>query len=81
MADPYDRAAPRAGRMAEREPRRDRRIQRGCREARDILRYVAEILTPQLAGIAASELDATVADVSGERSSILAALDLLITGY
>ena len=42
-------------------------------------RYAA--LTPQLAGIAASELGAIVADVSGERSSILAALDLLITGY
>jgi hypothetical protein len=36
---------------------------------------------PQLAGIAASELGAIVADVSGERSTILAALDLLITGY
>jgi toxin CcdB len=42
-------------------------------------RYAA--LTPQLAGIAASELGAIVADVSQERSSILAALDLLITGY
>ncbi len=42
-------------------------------------RYAA--LTPQLAGIAASELGAIVADVSRERSSILAALDLLITGY
>ena len=42
-------------------------------------RYAA--LTPQLAGIAASELGAVVADVSGERSAILAALDLLITGY
>ena len=28
-----------------------------------------------------SELGAIVADVSAERSSILAALDLLITGY
>jgi hypothetical protein len=36
---------------------------------------------PQLARIAASELGAVDADVSGERSSILAALDLLITGY
>ena len=42
-------------------------------------RYAA--LTPQLAGIAVNELGAVVADVSGERSSILAALDLLITGY
>jgi toxin CcdB len=42
-------------------------------------RYAA--LTPQLAGIAASELGAVVADLSGERSSILAALDLLITGH
>jgi toxin CcdB len=42
-------------------------------------RYAA--LTPQLAGIAASELGAVVADASGERSAILAALDLLITGY
>jgi len=42
-------------------------------------RYSA--LTPQLAGIAASELGAIVADVSGKRSSILAALDVLITGY
>jgi hypothetical protein len=42
-------------------------------------RYSA--LTPQLAGIAASDLGAIVADVSGKRSSILAALDVLITGY
>jgi len=42
-------------------------------------RYAA--LTPQLAGIAASELGAVVADLSRERSSILAALDLLITGH
>jgi toxin CcdB len=40
--------------------------------------YVA--LTPQLAGIASRELASPVADLSGQRSAILAALDLLFTG-
>jgi toxin CcdB len=38
------------------------------------------LVTPQLAGIAARELGPPVADLSGERARILAALDLLITG-
>ena len=38
------------------------------------------LVTPQLAGIAARELGAPVADLSGQRPAILAALDLLITG-
>jgi len=38
------------------------------------------LVTPQLAGIAARELGPPVADLSGERPRILAALDLLITG-
>jgi toxin CcdB len=38
------------------------------------------LITPQLAGIAARELGPPVADLSGERARILAALDLLITG-
>ena len=86
MANPYDRAAPK---------RATNLSVNSDREARDFLRYVAEILmpqfavhrsrnaalTPQLAGIAASELGAVVADVSGERSAIRAALDLVSTGY
>jgi toxin CcdB len=42
-------------------------------------RYAA--MTPQLAGIAAKELGAVVADASGERAVVLAALDLLIIGF
>jgi toxin CcdB len=38
------------------------------------------LITPQLAGIAARELGPPVADLSGERARILAALDLLMTG-
>jgi toxin CcdB len=38
------------------------------------------LLTPQLAGIAARELGPAVADLSSERPTILAALDLLFTG-
>jgi toxin CcdB len=41
-------------------------------------RYV--MLTPQLAGIAARSLGPQVADLSGQRSDIIAALDFLITG-
>jgi toxin CcdB len=38
------------------------------------------MVTPQLAGIAARELGPAIADVSEQRPTILAALDLLITG-
>lgn len=38
------------------------------------------LMTPQLAGIATRELGAPVADLSAQRPTILAALDLLITG-
>lgn len=38
------------------------------------------LVTPQLAGIATRELGAPVADLSDQRPTILAALDLLITG-
>lgn len=38
-------------------------------------------LTPQLAGIALGELGASVADASGHREAIIAALDLLISGF
>jgi len=38
------------------------------------------LVTPQLAGIAARELGPAVADLSGQRQAILAALDLLFTG-
>lgn len=38
------------------------------------------IVTPQLAGIAAKELGPAIADLSGDRQTILAALDLLFTG-
>lgn len=38
------------------------------------------LMTPQLAGIARSELGAAVASVADHRSAIVAALDLLITG-
>lgn len=38
------------------------------------------LMTPQLAGIAARELGPPVADLSGERPAVLAALDLLFTG-
>lgn len=38
------------------------------------------LVTPQLAGIATRELGPPVADLSGQRPTILAALDLLITG-
>jgi toxin CcdB len=38
------------------------------------------MLTPQLAGIATRELGVKVADLSGKRTDIVAALDLLITG-
>jgi len=38
------------------------------------------MMTPQLAGIARSELGAAVGNVADQRSAIVAALDLLITG-
>lgn len=38
------------------------------------------MVTPQLAGIVARELGAAIADVSAQRPTVLAALDLLITG-
>ena len=38
------------------------------------------LMTPQLAGIARSELGAQVGSVADQRSAIIAALDLLITG-
>ena len=38
------------------------------------------LVTPQLAGIAAKELGPPVADLSIDRQSIIAALDLLVTG-
>ncbi|HWJ06178.1 MAG TPA: CcdB family protein [Steroidobacteraceae bacterium] len=38
------------------------------------------LVTPQLAGIAAKELGPVIADLSPDRTSIVAALDLLITG-
>jgi toxin CcdB len=38
------------------------------------------LMTPQLAGIAARELGPPVADLSGQRPIVLAALDLLFTG-
>ena len=39
------------------------------------------VLTPQLAGISIGDLGEPVTSVSGYRSEILAALDLLITGF
>jgi toxin CcdB len=38
------------------------------------------VLTPQLAGIAKSELGPPVADLAARRDEIIAALDFLITG-
>ena len=38
------------------------------------------MLTPQLAGVSARELGLSVGNVAGERATIIAALDLLITG-
>jgi toxin CcdB len=38
------------------------------------------VLTPQLAGIAASELGAEVGSVASSRNEIVAALDFLVTG-
>lgn len=38
------------------------------------------LMTPQLAGIARSELGSAVGSVADQRSAIVAALDLLITG-
>ena len=38
------------------------------------------MITPQLAGISAKQLGARVADLSGKRGEIVAALDLLFTG-
>jgi len=38
------------------------------------------LMTPQLAGIAARDLGPPVADLSGQRPAVLAALDLLFTG-
>ena len=38
------------------------------------------LVTPQLAGIATKELGPAVSDLSTERASIIAALDLLLTG-
>jgi toxin CcdB len=38
------------------------------------------LMTPQLAGVAARDLGPPVADLSGQRPAVLAALDLLFTG-
>lgn len=38
------------------------------------------LMTPQLAGIARSELGSAVGNIAEQRSAIVAALDLLITG-
>jgi toxin CcdB len=38
------------------------------------------LMTPQLAGIARSELGAAVGNIADQRSAIISALDLLITG-
>lgn len=38
------------------------------------------LMTPQLAGIARSDLGPAVGNVAGQRSAIVSALDLLITG-
>jgi toxin CcdB len=38
------------------------------------------LVTPQLAGIATKELGPAVCDLAAERASIIAALDLLLTG-
>jgi len=38
------------------------------------------LMTPQLAGIARSELGVTVGNITDQRSAIVSALDLLITG-
>jgi toxin CcdB len=38
------------------------------------------LLTPQLAGVSTKELGPSVGDLSHERQTILAALDLLLTG-
>ena len=38
------------------------------------------MVTPQLAGIAKKQLGAQIADLSAQRSEIIAAIDLLITG-
>ena len=38
------------------------------------------LFTPQLAGISAKELGPAIADLSGDRQAIIAALDLLFTG-
>jgi toxin CcdB len=37
-------------------------------------------MTPQLAGIARSELGAAVGNIADQRSATISALDLLITG-
>jgi toxin CcdB len=42
-------------------------------------RYV--LLTPQLAGIGRSELGTHVGTVGGERQTILAAIDFVLTGF
>lgn len=39
------------------------------------------MLTPQLAGISSRQLGGLAADLSHEREAIIAALDLLITGF
>lgn len=39
------------------------------------------LFTPQLAGIPMKQLGEAVADLSSQRDAIVAALDLLITGY
>jgi toxin CcdB len=38
------------------------------------------LMTPQLAGIARSELGAAVGNIADQRSAVISALDLLITG-
>ena len=38
------------------------------------------LVTPQLAGVAQSELGAPIENISGQRNAIVSALDMLITG-
>ena len=39
------------------------------------------LMTPQLAGVARSDLGASAGSLAGERHAIVAAMDFLLTGY
>jgi toxin CcdB len=39
------------------------------------------MLTPQMAGVPASELGPSAGDLAAERTTILAAIDFLLTGF